>query len=79
LCFNVGYHNEHHDFPQIPGCRLHQLRKLAPEYYESLSSYTCWVQVIWDYISNPEISPFSRVLRKSSTSKFINSTDDKTS
>ena len=22
LCWNVGYHNEHHDFPRVPGWRL---------------------------------------------------------
>ena len=36
LTFNVGYHNEHHDFPNIPWTKLPALKKLAPEYYDSM-------------------------------------------
>jgi hypothetical protein len=25
LTYNVGFHNEHHDFPQIPHTRLHKV------------------------------------------------------
>jgi len=65
ICFNVGYHNEHHDFPRIPGSRLPLLKKLAPEYYDKLPSYNSWSKVIWDYITDPTVGPYSRVLRKS--------------
>jgi len=64
LAFNVGYHNEHHDFPRVPGCRLPQLRAIAPEYYDCLPSHNSWVKVIWDYIMDPSIGPYSRVMRK---------------
>ena len=30
LTWNVGYHNEHHDFPNIPG-RLPEVKKIGKE------------------------------------------------
>jgi sphingolipid delta-4 desaturase len=65
ICFNVGYHNEHHDFPRIPGRRLPEVKKIAAEYYDTLPNYNSWVGVIWSYITDPEVGPFSRVMRKS--------------
>jgi len=64
FCFNVGYHNEHHDFPRIPGSRLGQVKAIAPEYYNDLPSYNSWTKVIWEYITDPEVGPYSRVVRK---------------
>jgi sphingolipid 4-desaturase/C4-monooxygenase len=63
LTFNVGYHNEHHDFPYVPGSRLAQLRRIAPEYYDTLLSHRSWSRVIWEYITRPELGGFSRVKR----------------
>ena len=31
LTWSVGYHNDHHDFPRIPGEKLHKVKKIAPE------------------------------------------------
>lgn len=64
VTFNVGYHNEHHDFPRIPGSRLPLVRKIAPEYYDNLASYDSYLKVIWRYITDPSIGPYSRVVRK---------------
>jgi len=63
LSFNVGYHNEHHDFPFIPGSRLPALRAMAPEFYDALPHHNSWVLVIARYISDAAVGPFSRVKR----------------
>lgn len=64
ITFNVGYHNEHHDFPAIPGSRLPKLKKMAPEFYDHLHSYNSWVAVIWNFIFKKEVSLYSRTKRK---------------
>ncbi len=66
LTFNVGYHNEHHDFPYIPGSRLPELKRIAPEYYEPLLSHRSWIWTIWQYVMNPALGGFSRVKRRAS-------------
>lgn len=63
LSFNVGYHNEHHDFPNIPGCRLPQLKAMAPEFYDTLDTHSSWVGVIWRYLTDPTIGPNTRIKR----------------
>lgn len=63
VTFNVGYHVEHHDFPSIPGSRLHLLSKIAPEFYMNLNHHTSWSYVIWKYITDPKVGPFARVRR----------------
>jgi len=64
LTFNVGYHNEHHDFPYIAGSRLAELRALAPEYYDSLYSHRSWTMTLLRYISRPDLGGYSRVKRR---------------
>ncbi|XP_016121945.1 sphingolipid delta(4)-desaturase DES1-like [Sinocyclocheilus grahami] len=64
LTFNVGYHNEHHDFPSIPGRRLPMVKEIAAEYYTGLPCYTSWVKVLYDFIMDDELSPYSRVKRR---------------
>jgi sphingolipid delta-4 desaturase len=48
--FNVGYHNEHHDFPRVPWTRLPKLKKIAAEYYDSLPQHTSYVMLLITYI-----------------------------
>jgi sphingolipid delta-4 desaturase len=64
LAFNVGYHNEHHDFPGIPGSRLPELRKIASEYYDSLLVHRSWTMVLVKFIFSPAVDLFSRIKRK---------------
>jgi len=63
LTFNVGYHNEHHDFCNISGKHLPDVRRVANEYYDEMPHYHSWVKVIYDYIMDDNICPYSRVKR----------------
>ncbi|KAI4371712.1 hypothetical protein MLD38_010033 [Melastoma candidum] len=68
MTWSVGYHNEHHDFPRIPGSKLYKVKEIAPGYYEGLDCYKSWSQVIYMYIMDRTVGPFSRMKRKPSTS-----------
>ncbi|WP_372530166.1 fatty acid desaturase [Ekhidna sp.] len=63
LIFNVGYHNEHHDFPTIPGSRLPKLKKIAGKYYDNLYAHKSLSKVIWNFIFDNRISLFTRIKR----------------
>ena len=67
--FNVGYHNEHHDMPRIPGSRLYRLREIAPEFYEHLPYHTSYIRVLWDFLTRDDLQLWSRVRR--STKKGV--------
>lgn len=64
LMFNVGYHNEHHDFPSIPGSRLPKLKKMAPEFYDTLYVHKSYLSVIYRFITDSALCLYSRVKRK---------------
>jgi sphingolipid 4-desaturase/C4-monooxygenase len=61
--YNVGLHNEHHDFPAVPWTRLPKLYEIAREFYEPLPRHESWTYVIWQFITDPEVGIRSRVKR----------------
>ena len=63
VAFNVGYHNEHHDFPSIPWNKLPQIRKTAPDYYNTLHYHTSWTKLFFRFLFDREISLYSRIVR----------------
>ncbi|KZC10777.1 PREDICTED: sphingolipid delta(4)-desaturase DES1 [Dufourea novaeangliae] len=64
ITFNVGYHNEHHDFPAVPGSRLPEVKRIAPEFYNNLPQHNSWTSVLYDFVMDPEIGPYARTKRK---------------
>lgn len=63
LTYNVGYHNEHHDFPAIPWTRLPQVYEIAREFYEPLPCHKSWPLVLWQFITDKEVGLWCRVKR----------------
>ncbi|ERF74604.1 Dihydroceramide delta(4)-desaturase [Endocarpon pusillum Z07020] len=63
LTYNVGYHNEHHDFPAVPWSRLPSLHKIAKEFYEPLPYHKSWTLVLWKFILDKQVGLWCRVKR----------------
>ena len=63
LTYNVGYHNEHHDFPAVPWTRLPKLYEIAKEFYEPLPCHKSWPLVLWQFILDKEVGMWCRVKR----------------
>ena len=64
LTYNVGLHNEHHDFPAVPWTRLPLLHDLARDFYQDLACHRSWTWVIWQFIWDREVGLNCRVKRK---------------
>ncbi|KFY83218.1 hypothetical protein V498_08221 [Pseudogymnoascus sp. VKM F-4517 (FW-2822)] len=62
--WNVGLHNEHHDFPAVPWSRLPAVYEIAKEFYEDLPRHESWCYVIWQFIWDKEVGMSCRVKRK---------------
>ena len=62
--YNVGLHNEHHDFPAIPWTRLPKVYELAKEFYEPLPRHESWIYAIWRFIWDDNVGLSCRVKRR---------------
>jgi sphingolipid 4-desaturase/C4-monooxygenase len=63
VALNIGYHNEHHDFPDIPWSRLPRLKEMAPEFYAGLQTHKSWVRLMLKFIFDPRFTLYTRVDR----------------
>lgn len=68
VALNIGYHNEHHDFPDVPWMRLPELKKMAPEFYDGLKAHRSWLGLFLQFIFNPRYTLYSRIDRSAANS-----------
>jgi len=63
IALNVGFHNEHHDFPSVPWNNLPLLKKGAPDFYDNLHYHKSWFKLWLQFLFDPNLSLFSRMVR----------------
>jgi sphingolipid delta-4 desaturase len=71
LTFNVGYHNEHHDFPSVAWHRLPKIRAAAPEAYADLAAHTSWTRLLLRFLFDPDITLYSRMVREDAAGETL--------
>lgn len=40
------------------------MRKIAPEFYDNLPHHNSWIKVLYDFVTSPEMGPYSRMQRE---------------
>ena len=65
VCFNMGYHNEHHDLMTVPWINLPRLKAAAPEFYEPLYAHRSWTKLLIRFITDSNCSLYDRTVRPS--------------
>ena len=60
---NVGYHNEHHDFPSVPWNKLPRIKQIANSYYETLGHHTSYTMLLLRFLFDSRLSVYSRMAR----------------
>ena len=66
---NVGYHNEHHDFPSVPWNKLPKIKKFAGDYYNTLGHHTSYTILLFKFLFDKNLSVYSRMARDNRGSK----------
>jgi sphingolipid delta-4 desaturase len=69
VALNAGFHNEHHDFPDVPWSRLPRLKRTAPEFYTGLKAYRSWSKLFFDFVFDSRQSLFDRVDRSAAATE----------
>lgn len=60
---NVGFHNEHHDFPSVPWHHLPKVKHIAHSYYSQLGHHTSYTFLLFRFLFDNNLSVYSRMAR----------------
>jgi sphingolipid delta-4 desaturase len=63
ISINHGLHLEHHDFPNVPGARLAELRHIAPEFYAGRFHHRSRLATMWRFVMDRGIALDTRAIR----------------
>lgn len=70
VTWNVGLHNEHHDFPYVAWSKLYALNEMANEFYKDLPKHDSWTMVIVNFITDKDVLLYNRVKRENKKEKL---------
>ena len=68
---NVGFHNEHHDFPSVPWNNLPKIKGMAGEYYNTLGFHTSYTKLLFQFLFDKNLGVYSRTARANRGGRLV--------